>query len=273
MGDTFVTDYDDVKYTVVGIYRTLNYSGNVAVALDVPANLLFTSHAHDDAKILTSCDFYVKFKDGTKKDDAYAFFDAFIDTELMGIEMYAGLNGYEIQSVEDQNRAQNSGFYSLLLISVSSGIFLLLIVFVTVIVYSFVMYKKRERELMLYSILGKKKRKVHMGVLAEHILVAIPSAILGIVACRVFFIDLLVDIVEYFEKMISVENVHATTSLAILQSRFVSESIKVRITEFEILNFSLIIIGAALALILLSNAVTYVSYKRQSPMKILSERK
>lgn len=273
VGDTFVTDYDDVKYTVIGIYRTLNYSGKVVVALDVPANLLFTSHAHEDAKILTSYDFYVKFKNGTKKEDAYAFFDAFIDTEIMGIEYYAGLNGYEMKSVEDLNREQNSGFYSLLLISVSSGIFLLLVVLVSVIVYSFVMYKKRERELLLYSILGKKKWKVHVGVLVEHILIVIPSVILGIVACRVFFIDLLVDIVAYFEKMISVENVHATTSLAMLQSRFVSESIKVQITEFEILNFSLIIIGAALALLLLSNAVTYVSYKRKSPMTILSERK
>lgn len=273
VGDTFVTDYDDVKYTVIGIYRTLNYSGKVVVALDVPANLLFTSHAHEDSKALTSYDFYVKFKNGTKKEDAYAFFDAFIDTKIMGIEQYAGLNGYEMKSVEDLNREQNSGFYSLLLISVSSGIFLLLVVLVSVIVYSFVMYKKRERELLLYSILGKKKWKVHVGVLVEHILIVIPSVILGIVACRVFFIDLLVDIVAYFEKMISVENVHATTSLAMLQSRFVSESIKVQITEFEILKFSLIIIGAALALLLLSNAVTYVSYKRKSPMTILSERK
>lgn len=226
VGDTF-TAQNDTVYTVVGLYQTLGVNSVINDSLDVPNNMIFTSTEPDGAKTIDTYNLYVSFRYPYSEEDVKRLEDRITELMTNGDSTYDVR--YAMTSVDKINRDSGKGVSSMLRLSVCCIVIMCVTLFIAL--YSFIsaFYRKRQKEFILCNAIGKKKSRISLDFCTELIFAVVPSAVIGALVSNLFFLRLLRDIILYFEKMVSAETIHSTSTLTLYKSASISEGLTDRL--------------------------------------------
>lgn len=265
VGDSITSSAGDV-YSVVGLYQTLVIDPVIVSAIDVPNNMIFVSNKPSDAKTISTYNLYISFAYPYSASEINRFTNQLVQN--MGDDWN---KTYSLTSVDQLNKDSNRGVLSMLRLSVSCVI--LMCVMIMIALYSFIssFYRKRQREFILYLALGKKRTRIIFDFCRELMFIILPSSVLGIVICNGFFLRYLKNIISYFEKLVSIESIFATSTLSLSKAESMSlglyDQLRLNFTPDSIIFLLFFFFATFLCLIMISRAST-----KWSVMKMLSEK-
>ena len=200
------------------------------------------------------------------------FFSAILVSTVGGNSAYDPAN-WRMISVEDVNRSLNHGAQTVYRIALWSGIMLLLIVAAAVWVFCTVLLRSRRGEILTLRALGEKNGKTMICFLGELFLCTIPSSLVGVGFCLVFLLDNVQNVFLHFANQISVDNIHATSTLYVQDILNFSDDVSTSISPLLAMEHAWITVGAIAAVVVVCGIWHAWQIKRTSTITMLSEKR
>lgn len=273
LGDTVAFGEESAEYRIVGIFHTNVLSGGGRDNQSMEYNQIYASDKPAGAKGgAVVRDLYIKFKPGISEEDAQMFFSAILVSTVGGSSVYDPAN-WRMISVEDVNRSLNHGAQTVYRIALWSGIMLLLIVAAAVWVFCTVLLRSRRGEILTLRALGEKNGKTMICFLGELFLCTIPSALVGVGFCLVFLLDNVQNVFLHFANQISVDNIHATSTLYVQDILNFSDDVSTSISPLLAMEYAWITVGAIAAVVVVCGIWHAWQIKRTSTITMLSEKR
>ncbi len=248
IGSSFEISGGDL-YNVAGIFRTISFNAEVKSSLDIPVNMIYSSGVPKEAESLHAMyNLYVKFKDGVTREKAGKLLENLKATGILGESVY---NDFTLLPVNELNKISNEGLHDLFRISLYLCFAVSAITVIAISVFGTFMVRSRQKEIFLKRALGEKNSAVFLCFFTEFIITAIPSAVLGAAFCFVFMFGYLQKLFVYFANQISVENIHASSSIFIAETVRMSGNIEQNIGEKAVFAAA----GIAVSVVLVASAV------------------
>lgn len=273
LGDTVAFGEESAEYRIVGIFHTNVLSGGGRDNQSMEYNQIYASDKPAGAKGgAVVRDLYIKFKPGISEEDAQMFFSAILVSTVGGSSVYDPAN-WRMVSVEDVNRSLNHGAQAVYQIALWSEIMLLLIVAAAVWVFCTVLLRSRRGEILTLRALGENNGKTMACFLGELLLCTIPSALPGVTFCLAFLLDDVQSVFLHFANQISVDNIHATSTLYVQDILHYSNDVSTNLSLALAMEYAGVTVGVLVLVVLLCGLWHAWQMKRTSTITMLSEKR